>query len=79
MLKDDLCHHVSDMMSAACTLEYLQEKLEDDHRYGEAFMLGLIKKTISEGAEAFSMYETQEQRKKAGKGKPAGVLELVRK
>ncbi|WP_291329975.1 hypothetical protein [Desulfovibrio sp. UCD-KL4C] len=79
MLKDDLCHHVSDMMSAACTLEYLQEKLEDDHRYGEAFMLGLIKKTISEGAEAFSMYEVEVQKKNARKGKSAGVLELVRK
>ncbi|WP_421902193.1 hypothetical protein [Maridesulfovibrio sp.] len=78
MSSDELCHHVSDMMSAACSLEYLQEKFEDEQRYGEAFIIGLIKKTVSEGAEAFSMYETQLQVKKARKGKPAAVLELVR-
>ncbi|WP_031485556.1 hypothetical protein [Maridesulfovibrio frigidus] len=79
MNSDDLCHHVSDMMSAACSLEYLRDQMEQEHRYGEAYILDLIRKTISEGAEAFSMYEVEEQVKKAGKGKPAGGLELVRK
>ncbi|WP_027722783.1 hypothetical protein [Maridesulfovibrio zosterae] len=77
MSSGDLCHHVSGVMSAATSLEYLQEKLKDEHRYGEAFIIGLIKKTVSEGAEDFSMYETQLQVQKARKGKSVGG-ELMR-
>ncbi|WP_291327437.1 hypothetical protein [Desulfovibrio sp. UCD-KL4C] len=79
MGNNDLCHHVSDMMSAACSLEYLRDQMELEHRYGEAYLLDLIRKKVSEGAEAFSMYEVEEQKKKDRKGKPAAVLELVRK
>lgn len=61
MAEKDLGCCVSDMVSAACSLEYLRDKMEEEHRYGEAYILDLIKKTISEGAEAFSTYEMKEQ------------------
>ena len=78
MNSEELCHHVSDMMSAASSLEYLQERLEDDKRFGEAFLLQCIQKTISAGAEAFSAYDVQVQQEKSRKENPAPVLELVK-
>ncbi|WP_320169964.1 hypothetical protein [Maridesulfovibrio sp.] len=78
MNSDDLCHHVSDMMSACAALRVLRNMFEQEDRYGEAFFVESIRKAVSDGANAFDEYDMKVQMAKKRSGKPAAVLELVR-
>ncbi|WP_421902257.1 hypothetical protein [Maridesulfovibrio sp.] len=51
--------HVADLMSAACALRTLVELAKNKDRYGEAFLLESIRKTVEEGAEAFDELESR--------------------
>lgn len=78
MSSDDLCHHVSDMMSACSSLGVLRDYFEKMDMMGEAFMIEAIRRTISDSANAFDEYDMKVQMAKKRKGKPAAILELVR-
>ncbi|WP_415717976.1 hypothetical protein [Maridesulfovibrio sp.] len=70
--------HVSDMMSACCSLSVLLDYFEKMDMMGEAFMIEAIRRTVSESANAFDEYDMKVQMAKKRNGKPAAVLRLVR-